>query len=82
MSEVRYEMKPVEEKREKTYTKRSVYDPMIDQFIESGHNLVEISVPDKKASYVITQLQRRIEKRGLNIIVSAAQNFVYMEHGE
>lgn len=79
MSKVIYEMKPVEEKREKTYTKMSIYDPMIDQFIESGHNLVEISVADKRAGYVVTQVQRRIEARKLDIIVSAAQDFVYLE---
>ena len=82
MSEVRYEMKPVEKKREKTYMKKSIYDPMIDGFINSGHNLVEISVEDKRASYVVTQLQRRIEVRELDIVASAAGEFVYLEKEE
>ncbi|MBU0777891.1 hypothetical protein KKF82_06500 [Patescibacteria group bacterium] len=75
-------MNPVEVKRMKISTKKSLYDPMIDAFIKSGHNLVEISVEDKKASYVITQLTKRIEKRNLDIIASAAQNFVYLELGK
>jgi len=79
MSEIRFEMKPVEKKREKKYHKGSVYDPMIDQFIESGHNLVEITVEDKKASYVVTQLNKRIEKRKLNAVASWAEDIVYLE---
>ncbi|GAG60502.1 unnamed protein product, partial [marine sediment metagenome] len=57
----------------------SVYDPMIDQFLESGEELVEISVEDKKAGYVVTQLVRRIEKRELDIVASQGGGFVYLE---
>ena len=82
MSKVIYEMKPVEEKRKKLLMKKSVYDPMIDAFLESGDKLVEITVPDKKAGYVVIQLTKRIEKRKLEITASAAQNFVYLEVGK
>jgi len=82
MSKVIYEMKPVEVKRKKLLMKKSVYDPMIDAFIESGDKLVEITVPDKKASYVVIQLSKRIEKRNLEINASAAQGFVYLEVGK
>jgi len=80
--EVIFEMKPVEVKRKKMYNVKSIYDPMIDAFIESGNKLVEISVKDKRASYVVTNLQKRIEKRELEITASAAQNFVYLELGK
>jgi len=82
MSKVIYEMKPVEVKRKKLLMKKSVYDPMLDAFIESGDKLVEITVPDKKASYVVIQLSKRIEKRKLEINASAAQGFVYLELGK
>ncbi|GAH34031.1 unnamed protein product, partial [marine sediment metagenome] len=58
MSKIKFEMRQVDEKRKKLHLKKSVYDPMIDQFLESGEELVEISVEDKKAGYVITQLVR------------------------
>ena len=79
MSKISFEMKPVEKKREKKYHKGSIYDPIIDQFIESGHNLVEITVEDKKASYVVTQLDKRIETRELDIVASWTGDIVYLE---
>ncbi len=79
MSKIEFQMKPVTEKREKTHLKGSKYDPIIDQFLDSGHNLVEITVEDKKAGYIVSNLRKRIEKRKLNIIASAASGFVYLE---
>ncbi|MCW4049729.1 MAG: hypothetical protein NWE89_08330 [Candidatus Bathyarchaeota archaeon] len=79
MSKIKFEMKKVEKKREKKSTKRSIFDPMIDQFIEGGEELVEISVEDKRASYIVSQLKKRIGVRELEIDVSNAQGFVYLE---
>jgi len=79
MSVIKFEMRKVEKKRPKTYHKGSVYDPIIDQFLESGEELVEISVEDKRASYVVTQLSRRIETRQLDIVASHGGDFVYLE---
>lgn len=79
MSEIRFEMKKVDEKRQRTSAKRSIYDPIIDQFIEGGEELVEISVQDKKSGYMVSQLKKRVELRNLEIEVSHAQGFVYLE---
>ena len=79
MSKIKFEMRKVEKKREKKSTKRSIYDPMIDQFLESGNELMEISVEGKRPGYVITQLDRRIEVRELDIIASRGGGFVYLE---
>lgn len=79
MSKIKFEMKPVEEKREKISAKGSIFDPIIDQFLEIGQELVEISIEDKKAGYVVSQLQKRIGLRNLEIDVSHAQGFVYLE---
>jgi len=79
MSEIKFEMKKVDEKRIKTSAKRSIYDPMIDQFIEGGEELVEINVENKSANYIVTQLKKRIDVRKLEIEVSHAQGFVYLE---
>ena len=79
MSEIQFEMRPVEEKRRKTYHKGSVYDPIIDQFLESGQELVEISIEGKRPSYVVTQLDRRIKTRELDIVASSGGGFVYLE---
>jgi len=79
MNEIKFEMRPVDKKREKKYMKGSVYDPIIDQFLESGQELVEISIEGKKPGYVVTQLDRRIDTRGLDIIASRGGGFVYLE---
>jgi len=81
MSELKYGMKPVTKKRPKMTHIRSIFDPMIDDFIESGHDLVEITVEDKKPGYMVTQLKQRIERRALeiDIEVSHAGGFVYLE---
>ena len=81
MSEIRFDMKPVTEKREKKAKKRSVYDPILDQFLESGHDLVEIEVEEKKASYVASMLKKRIKLRGLEIEATAVDDVVYLEKG-
>ena len=79
MNVIRFEMRPVEKKRKKKYMKGSVYDPIIDRFLESGQELVEISVEGKKAGYVVTQLERRIKTRELDITASRGGGFAYLE---
>jgi len=59
--------------------RRSKYDPIIDQFLDSGNDLVEIEVEDRKASYIAAQLANRIKVRDLNIVASASCNFAYLE---
>jgi len=79
MSEVKYGMKPVEKKRQKLSINKSIFDPLIDEFIESGHDLVEITVEDKKPGYMVTQLKQRIKRRGLDIEASHGGGFIYLE---
>ena len=79
MSEIRFEMRKVTEKRKKRVGRRSIYDPMIDQFVESGSDLVEIDVEGRAPSYVVGMLKRRIKVRGLVIKATAVSDVVYLE---
>lgn len=79
MTEVNYEMKPVTEKREKKKRFKSIYDPLIDSFLSSGHNLVEIKVEGRKPGYMVTILKKRIGARELDIFVDHGGGFVYLE---
>ena len=79
MSEIKYEMKPATKKRAKSKRISSIFDPLIDAFIESGHELVEITVEDKKPGYMVTQLNQRIKRRELDIEASHGGGFVYLE---
>lgn len=60
------------------------YDKIIDQFIESGHRLVEMTVENRKANYVKFILNKRIGERGLEEQVKASYvtDWVYLEKVE
>ena len=81
MSDVKFDLKPVEKKPSRKYRKGSKYDPIIDSFLESEHNLVKVEVADKDANYLRTQLNKRIDARDLqsNIEVSVVNNIAYLE---
>jgi len=78
--EIKFDLKPVEEKPSRKYRKGSKYDPVIDAFIEGTDKLVEASVPGKDANYLRTQLNKRIEARGIaGVNVSVVNNVCYIE---
>ena len=81
MGEVKFQLKPVEKKPTKKYRKRSKYDPIIDEFLGIDAKIVEVGVEGVEPNYLRTQLNKRIEARGLKdkVKVSVINNVVYME---
>ena len=81
MSDVKFDLKPVEKKPSRKYRKGSKYDPIIDSFLKGEHNLVKVEVADKDANYLRTQLKKRIDARDLQskIEVSVVNNIAYLE---
>lgn len=80
MSEVKFDLKPVIKKPSRRYRKGSKYDPILDTFLERAAKLVEVSIEDKDANYMRTQLNKRIEARGWNNVkVSVINNICYLE---
>ncbi len=81
MSELKYELTPVESKPSRKYKKGSKYDPIIDAFIEGDDELVQVNVRNKDANYLRTQLQKRIKARDLetDVDVSVVNNVCYLE---
>jgi len=80
MSEVRFNLKPVDEKPSRRYRKGSKYDPVLDRFMERAAKLVEVSIESRDANYLRTQLNKRIDARNLrNIKVSVVNNVCYLE---
>jgi len=57
------------------------YDKIIDQFMESGHRLVELTVENRTSIYVRNFLRSRISERGLEEQVEASRvnEWVYLE---
>ncbi len=60
------------------------YDKILDQFIETDHQLVEITVEHRKANYLNFILNKRIGERGLEEQVKASYvtDWVYLEKVE
>jgi len=81
MSDVSFDLSPVEKKPSRKYRKGSKYDPIIDAFQESENNLVTVEVEGKDANYLRTQLKKRIDARDLQdrIEVSVVNNKAYLE---
>jgi hypothetical protein len=80
-SDVGFELKPVTEKPRRAYRKGSKYDPILEAFKSSRHQMVEVGVPEKDANYLRTQLNKRIEALKLTkrIKVSVVNNVAYLE---
>ena len=80
MSEVKFDLTPVEKKPSRKYRKGSKYDPVLDKFLERVARLVEVSMEGKDANYLRTQLTKRIEARNLSRVkVSVVNNVCYLE---
>jgi hypothetical protein len=81
MSDVSFDLEPVEKKPSRKYRKGSKYDPIIEKFLEGEHDLVTVKVSGKDANYLRTQLKKRIDARGLEnqINVSVVNNQAYLE---
>ncbi|GAF80610.1 unnamed protein product [marine sediment metagenome] len=80
MSDVSFTLQPVSEKPSRKYRKRSKYDPIIDAFLEGENNLVVVSVENKEANYLRTQLKKRIDARNIETVkISVVNNVCYLE---
>ena len=80
MSELKFDLKPVEEKPSRRYRKGSKYNPILVAFMEGTDNLVRVDVEGMNANYLRTQLNKRIEAHGLKgVKVSVVNDACYME---
>jgi len=77
MGGIRFELKPVSEKPERTKRpgrtrKGSKYDPIIEGFLSGSHDLVKVDAENKDANYLRRLLVKIIESRGLEAVVEAS----------
>ncbi len=80
MSDVTFNLKPVDEKPTRKYRKGSKYDPLLDAFLSGTNDLVSVNVAGKDANYLRTQLNKRIDARNLHSLkVSVVNNVCYLE---
>ena len=79
MSEIKFNLKPVDEKPSRRYRKGSKYDPILDAFIEGTDSLVQVNIEGKDANYLRIQLNKRIEARDLAVKTSVVNSVLYLE---
>lgn len=80
MSNIDFSLEPETSKPTRKYRKGSKYDPIIEAFLNSPHELVKVEIPDKNANYIRTQIKKRLEEHGsTDIEVSVVNNTCYLE---
>jgi len=80
MSDVKFDLKPVDEKPRRKYRTGSKYDAVLDAFMKGAAGLVEVSVEDKEANYLKLQLSKRIDAREIGGVKASVLNgVVYLE---
>jgi len=71
MGELKFELKPVTEKPERT-RKGSKYEPIIEGFLSGSHDLVKVDAENKDANHLRGPLAKIIKSRGLEGLVKAS----------
>ena len=79
MSEVEFDMKPVDKKPSRRYRIGSKYDPILNAFMAGEDKLVKVTVKGKDSNYLRTQLNKRIQGRKLKIEISVVNGGLYLE---
>jgi hypothetical protein len=81
LSDIEFELEPVEKKSSRRYRRGSKYDPIIDSFLSGQHNLVKVEAAGKDANPLRALLKRRIDARNLSdkVEVSVVSNNTYLE---
>jgi len=82
MPDIQYTIDPVDKKPRKNTRKGSnKYAPIIEAFLESGHDLVRVDNTGKEAYYLSMQLRNTCEKIGVDTVnVSVRNKEVYLEN--
>ena len=76
-----FSLTKVTSKPTRKYRKGSKYDPLLEAFLKESHTLVEVTVQDKTANYMRTQLAKRIDanKKFSKIEASVVNDKLYLE---
>ena len=80
MSELNYKLVPTTKKPTRKYRKGSRYDAVLEGIKKSSDPMGIITIPNKEANYIRTQLKKRIDALGIkNIKLSVVNNQCYYE---
>lgn len=75
-----FSLKPTKTKPTRKYRKGSKYDPILEAFLKGPDALVSVTIQDRDANYIRTQLNKRIEaKKVKGVTVSVVNDVCYLE---
>ena len=76
-----FTVEPIDEKPKRAGwgRKGSKYTPIIEAFLDSGHELVRVDGTGKEANSLALTLKKLINKRGDSVKVSVRNGKVYLE---
>ncbi len=82
--EMKFTVNPVKKKPTRKYRKGSKYDAIVEGFVKANIPLAEVEVEGKTASYLSTQLGKRLEDNSnlAHISVSTANGMCYLENSK
>jgi len=80
MSELKFSLKSVQKKPSRRNRKGSKYDPVIDTFLKSNDELVEVNVEGIDGIDLRAQINSRMKARDIRAIkTSVRNNILYLE---
>jgi len=80
MSDINYTLKATTKKPTRKYRKGSKYDGVLEAIKKSPDPMGIVTMPDKEANYIRTQLKKRIDAQEIkNIKLSVVNNLCYYE---
>ena len=80
MSDISFNIEPVDKKPGPPRRTGSKYDPIIEAFLESQHSLVKVEGTGKEANYIAAQLKKALDRKDVkSVAVSVRNKQVYLE---
>jgi hypothetical protein len=79
LSDVKFQLIPVDDKPSRKFNRASKYDPILDRFLVGKDRLVTVEVTGRNPNYLRMQLKKRIDVRKLDFKISVIDDEVYLE---
>ena len=83
MSDINFNIQPVEEKPERknrATRRKSKYEPIINAFLDSGHSLARVEGTGLDANYLRGQLMKVLAMKEIGLVkISVRNKEVYLE---
>ena len=77
MAEKKYTLKPVKELPQRRFRRETIYDDIVEDFLESNEKYAEVTVEGKKPETLLSALRKRAKNKNLKVMKLSGK--VYLE---